>query len=181
MKATFVMTREIGSKLGLSFSEKRLRGTDRKLQEALSRLVQGTPTHPQLQKSSYRLTVTTLALEARVGRNAIYTNHRAIIDKLRDAERRRIVPDKLIVWEDKFTQQRALIQALKHEERRMITENAGLLKRLHDAETEAQRQKRYNAKLVAERDATLRPAFIKPPHAADGPRDQKIHRKSAND
>src|SRR5208283_3468700 len=56
--------------------EKRLRNTDRKLREALERLVKGMPTHPDLQKRSYRLTIATLAHEARVGRNAIYTNHR---------------------------------------------------------------------------------------------------------
>jgi predicted transcriptional regulator len=138
----------------------RLRDTDRKLRDALTRLVQGVPTHPRLQKGAYRLTVTTLAHEARVGRNAIYTNHRELIDKLGDAERLRIVPDKLVAWEDKFAQQRALIQILKIEERRMITENAALLKRLHDAETEADRHKRRNAKLAAEQDVAKRPASL---------------------
>src|SRR4051794_12681949 len=131
------MARDTHSTLTLSPYEKRLRNTDRKLREALKRLVQGAPTHPRLQNGAYRLTVTTLAKEARVGRNAIYTNHRELIDKLGDAERLRIVPDKLVVWEDKLAQQRALIQILKIEERRMITENAALLKRLLDAETEA--------------------------------------------
>ena len=64
--------------------ELKLRGTQRKLRAALERLVAGRPTHPKLNKSRYRFTVTTLAREARVGRNAIYTNHRALIEELRE-------------------------------------------------------------------------------------------------
>jgi|GEM_PF-403017 hypothetical protein len=158
----FAMAHDTRSKSVLSPYEKRLRDTDRKLREALKRLVQGTPTDRRLQNGDYRLTVTTLAQEARVGRNAIYTNHREFIDRLGDAVRLRIVPDKLVVWEDKLTQQRSLIQILKIEERRLVTENAALLKRLQDAETEANRHKRHNAKLVAEQDTARRPASLTP-------------------
>jgi hypothetical protein len=156
------MARDSHSKLVLSPYEKRLRDTDRKLREALKRLVQGTPTDRRLQNGDYRLTVTTLAQEARVGRNAIYTNHREFIDKLGDVVRLRIVPDKLVVWEDKLAQQRSLIQILKIEERRLVTENAALLKRLHDAESEAGRHKRHNAKMLAEQDTVRRPASLTP-------------------
>ncbi len=146
----------------LSPYEKRIRSTDRKLREALERLVKGLPTHPVLQKRSYRLTVTTLAHEARVGRNAIYTNHRAMIEELRKAERQRIVPDKLAAWEDKFAQQRSLIQILQLEERRLVTENAVLLKRILEAEDEAARHKRHNAHLIADRDQALKPIALVP-------------------
>ena len=108
--------------------------------------MKGMPTHPDLKKRSYRLTVATLAQEARVGRNAIYTNHRPMIDELRRANDRKIVPDKLAAWEDKRAQQRSLIQVLQIEERRLVTENAGLLKRILEAETEAERHKRHNAR-----------------------------------
>jgi hypothetical protein len=79
------MVRKSSKMPALTPHEKRLRNTDRKLREALERLVKGLPTHPDLQKRSYRLTVATLAREARVGRNAIYTNHRSMIDELRRA------------------------------------------------------------------------------------------------
>ena len=103
----------------------------------IERLVKGMPAHPDLQKRSYRLTVATLAREARVGRNAIYANHRSMIDELRRASDRKIVPEKLAAWEDKLAQQRTLIQVLQIEERRLATENAVLLKRILDAETDA--------------------------------------------
>ncbi|MCD1637084.1 hypothetical protein K7H91_25430, partial [Martelella mediterranea] len=112
---------------------------------------------PDLQKRSYRLTIATLAREARVGRNAIYTNHRSMIDELRRASDRKIVPEKLAAWEDKLAQQRALIQVLQIEERRMVTENAVLLKRILDAEAEVERQKRQNARLITERDRAMKP------------------------
>jgi hypothetical protein len=151
------MARKSSKKPALTPHEKRLRNTDRKLREALERLVKGMPTHPDLQKRSYRLTIATLAHEARVGRNAIYTNHRSMIDELRRASDRKIVPEKLAAWEDKLAQQRSLIQVLQVEERRLVTENAGLLKRILEAETEAERHKRHNARLIAERDRALKP------------------------
>ncbi|QCM05109.1 hypothetical protein [Brucella intermedia] len=151
------MARKLSKTPALTPQEKRLRNTDRKLREALERLVKGLPTHPDLQKRSYHLTVATLAREARVGRNAIYTNHRSMIDELRRASDRKIVPEKLAAWEDKLAQQRALIQVLQIEERRMVTENAVLLKRILEAETEVERQKRHNARLIAERDRAVKP------------------------
>ncbi|WP_269274629.1 hypothetical protein [Sinorhizobium psoraleae] len=93
------MARKPSKTPALTPHEKRLRNTDRKLREALERLVKGLPTHPDLQKRSYRLTIATLAREARVGRNAIYTNHRSMIDELRRASDRKIVPEKLAAWE----------------------------------------------------------------------------------
>ena len=114
------MARKSSKKPALTPHEKRLRNTDRKLREALERLVKGMPTHPDLQKRSYRLTIATLAHEARVGRNAIYTNHRSMIDELRRASDRKIVPEKLAAWEDKLAQQRSLIQVLQIEERRRV-------------------------------------------------------------
>lgn len=106
------MARKTSKMPALTPAEKRLRNTHCKLRDALERLVKGLPTHPDLQKRSYRLTVATLAREARVGRNAIYANHRSIIDELRRASDRKVVPEKLAAWEDKLAQQRALIQVL---------------------------------------------------------------------
>ncbi len=154
------MARKTSGTPALTPHEKRLRDTNRKLREALERLVKGLPTHPDLQKQPYRLTVATLAREARVGRNAIYTNHRPMIDELRRANDHKIVPDKLAAWEDKLAQQRSLIQVLQLEERRLVTENAVLLKRILEAETEADRQKSHNARLIAERDQALKPVSL---------------------
>jgi hypothetical protein len=161
------MMRKTARKLPLSPYEKRLSNTNRKLQEALERLVKGLPTHPALLKHPYRLTVTTLAREARVGRNAIYANHREMIDALRRADQQRIVPDKLAAWEDKLAQQRSLIQVLQIDERRLVTENAVLLKRLLEAQAEATRQKRHADRLIAERDQGLKPIAMVPRPAVD--------------
>jgi hypothetical protein len=160
------MANKTGRKGPLSPYEKRRCTTHRKLREALERLVKGLPTHPALQKRPYRLTVTALAREARVGRNAIYTNHREIIEELRRADQRRVVPDKLAAWEDKLAQQRSLIQVLRIEERRLVTENAVLLKRLLEAKAEAVRHKRHNDRLVAERDQARKPIALVP-HSDD--------------
>ena len=86
------MTYKIDKMPALTPPEKRLRNTERKLREALERLVKGLPTHPDLQKRPYRLSIATLAREARVGRNAVYTNHRPIIEELRRASERTVIP-----------------------------------------------------------------------------------------
>ena len=158
MERMVAMARKSSKTPALTPHEMRLRNTDRKLRDALERLVKGMPAHPDLQKRSYRLTVATLAREAHVGRNAIYTNHRSMIDELRRARDRKIVPEKLEAWEDKLAQQRTLIQVLQIEERRLVTENAVLLKRVLEAETEVERHKRHNARLIAERDRAVKPA-----------------------
>lgn len=157
MERMVAIARKTSKMPALTPAEKRLRNTDRRLRDALERLVKGLPTHPELQKRSYRLTVATLAREARVGRNAIYTNHRPIIEELRRASDRKVVPEKLAAWEDKLAQQRVLIQVLQIEERRLVTENAVLLKRILEAETEAERHKRHHARLIAERDRAVKP------------------------
>jgi hypothetical protein len=162
MERMLAMTRKTSKMPTLTPAEKRLRNTHCKLRDALERLVKGLPTHPDLQKRSYRLTVATLAREARVGRNAIYANHRSIIDELRRASDRKVVPERLAAWEDKLAQQRSLIQVLQIEERRLVTENAVLLKRILDAETDAERHKRHNARLIAERDKALKPIPFAP-------------------
>lgn len=132
--------------------EKRLQASGSRLRDALERLVQGRPIHPRHQ-DGYRLTVATLAREAGVGRNAIYTNHRAILDALQAAA---AAPKPLTSWQDKLEELHVTIRAMKQDERRMISENALLLQRARSAEAEAERYRRHHARLVAERDAALR-------------------------
>jgi hypothetical protein len=62
-----------------------------------------------------------------------------MIDELRRASDRIVVPEKVATWEDKLAQQRSLIQILQIAERRLVTENAVLLKRILESETEVER------------------------------------------
>lgn len=140
----------------LSPYERRTYATRDRLHAALQRLIDKRPVHPSLQDRNYRLTVATLAREARVSRNAIYTNHRVIIEALR-AE----APSRAARATQDELGQRAMIETLKAAERRLITENAALLKRALDAEAEADRHRRQNARLIAERDALQRPLRIR--------------------
>ncbi len=142
------MTRERSREPALNPYEKRLQETDRKLRDAFDRLVKGAPHDAALQERRYQLSVASLAREAGVARNAIYTNHRAMIDALRHAAQQRVVPSKLESWEDKLAQQRAVIDVLKTEQRRLATENAALLKRAIDAEALAERNQRQHTRLL---------------------------------
>lgn len=139
--------------------EERLQLTRNKLRAALERLVAGRPVDMTLRKSRYRLTVSTLAREAGVGRNAIYTNHRPIIEELRHTSLQ-VGQNHRDSEKNKLDQQRATIEVMKVAERQMITENAVLLKRALDAEAEAAQHRKHNARLIVERDAALRPVRV---------------------
>jgi hypothetical protein len=69
--------------------DQRMQATAEKLHAALDRLVTGSDGSPMADR---RLTVAALAREARVGRNAIYANHRDILDKLTRVRQRQRVP-----------------------------------------------------------------------------------------
>lgn len=141
--------------------EKRLAQTHRKLSEALERLIQGA-SDPALRGERSRFSVARLAREAGVARNAIYTNHRAIIDALRQAAAQHPVSHRLDTWEDKLAQQRAVIDMLSKQQRLLATENATLLKRVMEAESTAARYQKLNARLVQERDAVRKPIALVP-------------------
>lgn len=142
------MARDASRMAVLNPYERRRQETDNKLRGALDRLIAGMPRDASLQDRRYQLSVASLAREADVARNAIYTNHRAMIDALRQAARQRVVPSKLESWEDKLAQQRAVIEVLKTEQRRLATENAALLKRAIDAEALAARNQRQHTRLL---------------------------------
>ena len=101
--------------------------------------MRGAPEHPSLRGGPYRLTVATLSREAGVCRNAIYTNHRGILEALAEAGKHRAVPDPLTALDRKLAEQRAVIAALQFQLRRLATENAGLLRRVVEAERRAER------------------------------------------
>ncbi|WP_069638467.1 hypothetical protein [Burkholderia sp. PAMC 26561] len=140
--------------------EKRLQQTDCKLRDALDRLVNGAPRNDASLERCHHFSVANLAREAGVARNAIYTNHKAMIEALRHAAKQRVVPSKLENWQDKLGQQRAVIEVLKIEQRRLATENAALLARVIEAETIAARHQRQNARFLKERDEACRPVTI---------------------
>lgn len=142
--------------------EDRRQVTAGKLRDALDRLVRGVPEHPSLCDRPYRLTVATLAREAGVGRNAIYTNHRGILEALAEAGKRRAVPDALTAVDKKLAEQRSIIAALQLQLRQLATENAGLLRRAVEAERRAERADQRNAQMTREIDALRRPVALRP-------------------
>ncbi len=142
--------------------ERRRQATDRKLRDALARMIDSTPHDASLQERRCRLSVASLAREAGVARNAIYTNHRAMIDALRQATQQQGVPSRRKSWEDQLAQQRAVIDLLKAQQRRLVTENAALLKRALDSEAAAARHQRQSARLLAEQDRERKPVTLVP-------------------
>jgi hypothetical protein len=142
--------------------DRRMQATAGKLRAALDRLVRGTPERPVSQHSAHRLTVAALAREAGVARNAIYTNHRDILDELAQARSHETVPDRLNSTKQKRAKQRAVVDDMQIQIRQLATENAGLLCRAVEAERMAERADRRSAQLTRQIDALRRPTVLRP-------------------
>lgn len=142
--------------------DRRMQATAEKLRAALDCLIRGAPESPASRHSAHRLTVAALAREAGVARNAIYTNHRDILDDLAQARKRGTVPDRLDSTDQKIAEQRAVIDDLRLQLRQLATENAGLLRRAIEAERLAERADRRNAQLTQQIDALRAPAVLRP-------------------
>lgn len=142
--------------------EKRRRNTERRLRQALKRLQDGTSNHPSLKGRPYRLSVATLAREARVGRNTIYTNHRPILDELKRADSEVSAPRQASAKE-RIAELSAIATQLQEDKRRLATHNAALLKRAIDAEVLVTRLEKQVARLTRERAAAVRPVALTRP------------------
>jgi hypothetical protein len=126
--------------------------TEARLREALARL---------LHDGSRRPTVAALAREAGVGRNAIYANHRTILDELRQAATRPGTGSQLESDADRGLEHRRVIAGLKNQLRQLATQNAALLKRALDAEAKTARLDRRAAQLTREIDEIRRPVPLR--------------------
>ena len=88
---------------------KRLLETERKLREALNRLLQDKPIHPNLQKKPVQLSIANLSREAGVSRNCIYQNHRDILQELKLSQEKRSGTNKKAPA-DKISELRTIIR-----------------------------------------------------------------------
>ena len=132
-----------------------------KLRAALDRLVHGVPDPGIGSQRVQRLTVAALAREAGIGRNAVYTNHRDILEDLAKARGLRPATDHIGGMEEKIAEQRAIIADMQRQLGQLATENAGLLRRAVEAERSAERTDRRIAQLTQEIDAHRRPVLLR--------------------
>jgi len=141
--------------------DKRMEATAEKLRAALDRLIQGNGQRFIVPAS--RLTVAALAREAGIGRNAIYSNHRDILDDLNQARQRQSQPDRGRRVEDRISEQRSMMDEMQVQIRQLVTENAGLMRRAIEAERRADRAERRSALLTKEVDTLRRPTLLRSP------------------
>ena len=125
----------------------RLSGTERRLREALNRLLQGRPIHPSLQKKPIRLSITNLSREAGLSRNCIYQNHRDILQEfklLQEKQGRK--NEKLPV--DKISELRTIIGKQNKVISQIATACHEYLLQIRRLESDNKRIKRSNAELI---------------------------------
>lgn len=132
----------------------RMQATADRLRAALDRLTASSG-------ATASMTVAALAREAGVGRNAIYANHRDILDQLTRARQRQRAPASHPAAVDRITEQRRLIDDMQHQLRHLATENAGLLRRVIEAEQRADRAERRSAQLTKEIGSLQRPTMLR--------------------
>lgn len=132
----------------------RMQATADRLRAALDRLTAGSG-------ATASMTVAALAREAGVGRNAIYANHRDILDQLTRARQRQRASASHPAAVDRITEQRRLIDDMQHQLRHLATENAGLLRRVIEAEQRADRAERRSAQLTKGIGSLQRPTMLR--------------------
>lgn len=127
----------------LKSHETRHRNTERRIRQAMDRLVQVS-----LGRTT-RVTVAELAREAQVSRNTIYAEHSSFLEELASAIPPRPKTQRSPPKSD-MSALRASMHELQEQRRLLATENASLLKRVLDAEKAVARLEKQNAKLVQE-------------------------------
>lgn len=140
--------------------DKRMQATAGKLRAALDRLIHQDGQHPVVPAS--RLTIAALAREAGVGRNAIYTNHRDVLDDLVKVRQRHSQPEPVRRIQGRISEQRSMMEEVQAQIRQLVTENAGLMRRAVEAERRADRAERRSALLTKEVDNLRRPRLLRP-------------------
>jgi len=138
--------------------DRRVQATAEKLRAALDRLARGSDGSPVVER---QLTVAALAREARVGRNAIYANHRDILDELIRIRQQRRAPSRIAAVAAKVAEQRVAVDTMQGQLRQLATENAGLLRRATEAERRADRAERRITQLTKELDHLRRPQLLR--------------------
>ena len=131
--------------------ERRKATTGQRLREALTRLRAGTPRSPSVQRRQWKLDVKTLAEESGVSRNAIYANHRELLDELRNAGESPSPKTATRHTKNKIRDLNRALREAHDEQRALVTENAQLLARALEAEREVRELRAHHQHLgVAE-------------------------------
>ena len=111
--------------------------TETRLLEALERLRNGDPTHPDLLYGKYNLNPTNLSKESGISRNTIYTRYRPILEKLREASMaHQSATQPPLTASDKIAELRSIKHQLEADNQNLTTQNADLLARAQQAEHE---------------------------------------------
>lgn len=127
--------------------DQRKAATKRRLREAIERLRAAKPQSSAVRARKWKLDVKTVAQEAGVSRNAIYTNHAEIVEELREA---RTGLGARIGANASNSEARRLKRALQEAEYELgllVTQNAELLARATRAEKELKELRAHHHRL----------------------------------
>ena len=126
---------------------KRLLETERKLREALNRLLQDRPIHPNLQQKPVQLSIANLSREAGVSRNCIYQNHRDILQELKLSQEKRSGTNKKTPA-DKISELRTVTRKKDKVISQIATACNEYLLQIRRLESENKRLKSRNTELI---------------------------------
>ena len=93
-----------------------------------------TPTHPDLRDHEWQLSISSICMEARHSRNALYAGHPELLREIRAAIARKGQVAVLSRYATKRDCLEAALAACRRERQRLVSENACLLLRAVTAE-----------------------------------------------
>lgn len=124
---------------------------ERKYRAALERLIQGKGMHPDHTGRPVRITPAAVAREAGMGRNALYTTHKALLDEIEAATTNPTPAAELAATiarlQAENSELREATRKAAQEKRALATENLALLHRARVAEERVAAGDRENAEL----------------------------------
>ena len=100
--------------------------------DALTRLKNGVPNHPELNGREFKINATTIALEAGKSRNPLYHTHKDILDMIHDEKTQNKTVAVKIKENSEIDSLKNRIKELEEQNKKLISVNATLLAKLNN-------------------------------------------------
>lgn len=100
--------------------------------DALTRLKNGTPNHPELKGKEFKINATTIALEADKSRNPLYHTHKDILAMIHDEKTQSKTVAGKIKEKSEIESLKNRIKELEEQNKKLISVNATLLAKFNN-------------------------------------------------
>lgn len=117
----------IGKNKMTEYFKQRIDETRQAYLDALTRLKEGKPNHPELKSKEYKINATTIALESGKSRNPLYHTHKDILDMIHEVVSGEKQEEKKIKESSEVEVLKQRIKEVEEQNRKLMSVNANLL------------------------------------------------------